>query len=109
MTDALLDELYELLFLGPEGPLVASRMQLKPDAGALSHFIAAPRPSLTREDMARGGGEGLLAEVDRLLDDLPPSRREDVIERIAVIIAALRTEAAVVTNAEPPSLTYTLH
>jgi hypothetical protein len=32
-----------------------------------------------------------------------------VIDRIAAIIAALHSEAADVLDAEPPSLTYTLH
>lgn len=109
MTDALLDELYDLLFLGPEGPLVGSRMLLKPDRGAESHFITAPRPGLTREDMARGGGDGLLAELARLLDELPSDRRAEVIDRVAAIIGVLRAEAGDPTDAEPPSLTYTFH
>ncbi len=109
MTDALIDELFALLFLGPDGPLLESRMALKPDLSASSHFIDAPRPVLTRQDMMRAGEEGMLAEVVRLLGDLPPSRRGEVVDQIAGIIAALQSEAANVTDAELPSLTYTLH
>lgn len=109
MTDALLGELYELLFLGPDGPLLGSRMQLGPDAAAASHFIPAPRPSLSRDAMARTGEQGLLDELDRLLDDIAPSARSEVMERIAAIREALRAEAAEAPSAEPPSLTYTFH
>ncbi len=109
LTDAMLDELFALLFLGPDGPLLESRMALKPDLSATSHFIDAPRPVLTRQDMMRAGEEGMLAEAERLLVDLPPSRRGEVIDRIAAIIAALQSETANVPDAEPPSLTYTLH
>ena len=109
MIDALLDELYDLLFLGPDGPLLGSRMLLKPDAAATSHFMTAPRPSLTRGDMARLGENGLLDELDRLLDDVAPPARGEVIGRIAAIIEALRAEAAEAPSAEPPSLTYTFH
>jgi hypothetical protein len=110
LIDALLGELYELLFLGPDGPLLGSRMLLKPDAEAATHFIAAPRPSLSRDSMARCSGEqGLLDELDRLLDDIAPSARSEVMVRIAAIREALRAEAAEAPSAEPPSLTYTFH
>ena len=109
MIDALLDELYDLLFLGPDGPLLGSRMLLKPDAAASTHFMTAPRPSLTRDDMVRVGENGLLDELDRLLDDIAPSARREVMDRISAIIEALRAKAAEAPSAEPPSLTYTFH
>jgi hypothetical protein len=111
LTDMLIDELYALLFLGPDGPLLESRMLLKPDPAADSHFIAAPRPVLTRDAMARVGKEGLLAETGRLLDDLPQAQRAEVIGRITAIIAALQAEGADAnaSPAEPSSISYTLH
>ena len=111
MTDALLDELYALMFLGPDGPLLESRMLLGPASDASSHFIDAPRPALTRDDMARVSEQGLLAEVQRLLDDVPPAQSPVVMERIAAIIAALQAEDAKAFDAaaEPSSLSYTLH
>lgn len=111
MTDALLDELYALLFMGPDGPLLESRMLLRPASDVGSHFIDAPRPALTREDMARPSEQGLLAEVQRLLDDVAPAQKPVVIERIAAIIAGLQAEGADASDAaaEPSSLSYTLH
>ena len=109
MIDALLDELFEVLFLGPGGPLVSPRMSLRPNPDAATHFVAAPRPTMTREDMARIDEQGLLAELGVVLDDLPEGRRDEVLGLIKQIVDALAAEASSDGPAEPPSLIYALH
>lgn len=109
MIDQLLDDLFEVLFLGPQGPLVSSRMSLRPPAGAASHFIAAPRPTMSRQDMARIDEQGLLAELGVVFDDLPADRRDEVLGLVKAIVDALAQQAADDGPAEPPSLIYALH
>jgi hypothetical protein len=107
--DEQLENLFALLFLGTEGPLLASRMELRPDRSASSHFIVAPRPRLSRADMERIDSEGLMAEVARVLDDLPASAVDEVLARLARLSGDLRSARPEASSAAPPSLVYALH
>jgi len=109
LIDEMLDHLFETLYLGKGGPLLDARMALTPNPDAASHFITAPRPRMTRQDMTRIGEQGLMAELALVLDDLPAGRREEVLAQIQAIMDALAAQAAADTTAEPPSLIYALH
>lgn len=108
MIDAMLDDLYGTLFLGPDGPLISSRMTLAPDRGAASLFLAAQRPTMTRDDMAAIDERGLWAVMAEVLDDIPADRREEVLGKLKAITEALRAKADA-GPAEPSSLVYALH
>jgi len=109
LIDALLDDLYETLFLGPDGPLISSRMALAPDRDADSLFVAAPRPTTTRDDMAAIAERGLWPVMADVLDDLPDHRREEVLAKLKAITDVLIEQAHGDGPAEPSSLVYALH
>lgn len=109
MIDKMLDELYATLFLGPDGPLIGSRMALAPDRDAASQFVAAQRPTMTRDDMAAITERGLWVEMADVLDDLPADRRDEVLGKMKAITDALAAQADAEGPAEPSSLVYALH
>jgi hypothetical protein len=83
-------------------------MALRPDPAARSYFIAAPRPSLTLDDMLRPAKDAPFAETERLLGEMPAERRAELIAVLKQLESALATERAD-DSAEPPSLIYALH
>ena len=106
--DVLLDELFEALKAEAEARAVDPHMALKPDPAAKTYFIPAPHPVLRLEEMRRPDETGAMAEVERVLADLPPATRAAVVERVKALHSALAAEAAD-GDAEPPSLIYALH
>jgi hypothetical protein len=109
VIDAILDDLFDALFLGPSGPLIKSRMDLKPDREAASYFITPARPRLTREDMLRPHDQGLIAGLDHFLDDLPAAQRGEMLDKVARIVEALSGEPKRQSTADLPDLVYVLH
>jgi hypothetical protein len=103
-----LDELFASLIASPGGPALAAQMSLTPDRAAASHFIAAPRPQLTAADMQRLDAEGLIAELARVLADLPAPLLEATLSRLHAIADAMAANQGD-GDPEPPSLTYALH
>jgi hypothetical protein len=107
--DALLDALFEML-IAPDGkPALDPHMSLQPDPRAQSYFIPAPRPALTFEEMRRPDRDEAMAEVARVLADLPSERREALVAGLKAAYDALAAEAAEGGPAEPPTLIYALH
>jgi hypothetical protein len=106
--EALIDRLFELLAPANGAPPLDPHMALAPDPAARSYFIAAPRASLTLDDMLRPAREPAFAETERLLADMPAERRAElltVLKELQVALAAQRPD----DSAEPPSLIYALH
>ncbi len=106
--EALLDRLFDLLAPADGAPRLDPHMALAPDPAAGSYFIAAPRPSLTLDDMLRPGKDAPFSETERLLVDLPEARRAELVELLKTLRQALAAEQQDGT-AEPPSLIYALH
>ncbi|MFZ5782622.1 MAG: hypothetical protein ACOY4R_20675 [Pseudomonadota bacterium] len=106
--EALLDDLFDTLYGRPDGPLLPSRMALKPDPSASSYFVDAPRPVLDSADMARPAQSDPMIELERVLADVPADVRREIITRLSALYEALAVEAKD-DSAEPPSLIYALH
>lgn len=106
--EKLIDRLFALLTPSGGAARLDPHMALAPDPAARSYFIAAPRPSLTLEDMVRPAKEAPFAETERLLADMPAGRRAEVIALLKDLESALAAERAD-GSAEPPSLIYALH
>jgi hypothetical protein len=105
--EALIDRLFDLL-APAGGPRLDPHMALAPDRAAASYFIAAPRPSLTLDDMLRPSKEAPFAETERLLAEMPEERRAELLALLKELEKALTAEQAD-DSAEPPSLIYALH
>jgi hypothetical protein len=108
-TDSLLDALFEVLTKNDGTPAVDPHMALKPDRAATSHLITAPCPSLTLAEMRRPDTADPMAEVERVLADVAPERRQALVAALKAAYEALAAEAADGGPAEPPSLIYALH
>jgi hypothetical protein len=106
LIDQLIDRLFELIIAPSEGPALASHMSLTPPAEA-SHFVKAPRPVMTRADMERPDAAGLIAELDRILEDLPADARAEALGILSALADALGPAAE--GDAQPSSLIYALH
>ncbi len=107
--EALLDALFEELSQRNGERALDPRMALRPDPEAQSYFIAAPHPRLTLDDMLRPDKAGTMAEVERVLADMPADRRAAFVARLRAAYEALAPETADGDDAEPPSLIYALH
>jgi hypothetical protein len=108
-TDTLLDALFEALTRKDATPAVDPHMALRPDRDAASYLVTAPCPSLTLAEMRRPDTADPMAEVERVLADVAPERREALVAAIKAAYEALAAEAADGGPAEPPSLIYALH
>lgn len=107
--DVLLDELFDALTTAEGNPTIDPRMALKPDLAARSYFVPAPRPSLTLEEMREPDTIDAMVGVERILVDLSPELRAEMVTRIKAVYEALTAEADARGPAEPPSLIYALH
>ena len=108
-TDTLLDALFEALTKNDGTPAVDPHMALRPDRNAASYLIAAPCASLSLAEMRRPDTADLMAEVERVLADVAPERRQALVAALKAAYDALAAEAADGGPAEPPSLIYALH
>ena len=107
--DALLDALFEALTKSDGTPAVDPHMALRPDRTVASYLVAAPCHSLTLAEMRRPDMADPMAEVERVLADVAPERRQALVAGIKAAYEALAAEAADGGPAEPPSLIYALH
>jgi hypothetical protein len=106
--EALIDRLFELLAPVNGTPPLDPHMALTPDPAVRTYFIAAPRASLTLDDMLRPDKGPAFAETERLLADMPAERRAELLAVLKQLQAALAAERPD-ESAEPPSLIYALH
>ncbi len=108
-TDPLIEQLLERVNAALAKSELPAHMALHPQSAKASYFIAAPRPRMTRQDMERIATDGVFAEMERVLADVPAATRAELTALLEAASAKLKSTQAANESAEPSSLIYTIH
>jgi hypothetical protein len=100
--DSKLDELFERI----SG--LGMRTAIRPDPAGSTYFTAPIRASLGPEGLEAIERNGVVEEMRLLLGDVPGEVRDDLLGRLAELLALFPANGED-RGPEPPSLVYALH